>query len=252
MVGRAAVEHDAGAHPVGVAPHGAAARRCWPATASPGRSRVASSKTACCHAMPRGPSASAKCVISVMSVDLRQRIQARPCAAVGPGREPEPVHAAVHLQEHALRLLRLVRREPVDLLAAMHHMPEVQARAKLQVARLEGAFEQQDRPAPAQCTHALGLGQVEQREPVGAAQALESTLDAMAIGIGLDHGPDARVGGGLAHPLQVVRQGIDVNQGFDRARHRVRILTGAACYKPCAHRRRQAGGDAAPRPRATA
>jgi hypothetical protein len=53
-------------------------------------------------------------------------------------------------------------------------VPQVQARAQLQVARLEHAFEQQDRPAPAQRAHALGLGQVQQRKAVGAAQAVEA------------------------------------------------------------------------------
>jgi len=43
-------------------------------------------------------------------------------------------------------------------------MPELEARAQLQVARLERAFEQQDRPAPAQGAHAVQInaaGQVE-------------------------------------------------------------------------------------------
>ncbi len=65
----------------------------------------------------------------------------------------------------------LVRRQPVDLRLVVHRVPQVQARAQLEVARLEAAFEQQHRAAPAQRAHALGFGEVEQRKAVGAAQA---------------------------------------------------------------------------------
>jgi hypothetical protein len=57
-------------------------------------------------------------------------------------------------------------------------VPQVQARAQLQVARLEHAFQQQDGAAPVQRAQALGLGQVEQRKAVGAAQG-SNTLDAV-------------------------------------------------------------------------
>jgi hypothetical protein len=43
-------------------------------------------------------------------------------------------------------------------------MPELEARAQLQVAQLERAYEQQDRPAPAEGTRAVQInaaGQVE-------------------------------------------------------------------------------------------
>ena len=93
-----------------------------------------------------------------------------------------------------MRLVRLVRSEPVDLLGAVHHVPQVQARAQLQIARLEHAFEQQDGAAPAQSAHTFGLGQVQQREAVGAAQAVEGAFDAVAVGICLDHRPHPRIG----------------------------------------------------------
>ena len=127
-------------------------------------------------------------------VDLRQRIQPGPGGAEALRREAQPVHARIHLEEHAVRLVGLVHGQHVDLLVAVHRVPQVQARAQLQVARLEHAFEQQDRAAPAQRAHPLGLLQVEQREAVGAAQALEHALDAMAVGVGLDHAPDPGVG----------------------------------------------------------
>src|SRR5436853_489585 len=81
----------------------------------------------------------------------------------------------------------------VDLLVAMHRVPQAQARTQLQVARLEHAFEQEDGTAPAQRAHAFGLLQVQQREAVGAADRFEHAVDAVAIGIGLDDGPYLRV-----------------------------------------------------------
>jgi hypothetical protein len=88
--------------------------------------------------------------------DLRQRIQPYPRAAESRRHEAEPVHAAVHLQEHALRHVGLVGGQPVDLLGAMDHMPQTEARTQLQIARLEHAFEQQQRAAPAERAQPLG------------------------------------------------------------------------------------------------
>jgi hypothetical protein len=135
------------------------------------------------------------------------------------GRKPEAVHARVHLEEHAVRHLRLVGGQHVDLLVAMHCVPQAQARAQLQVPRLEHAFEQKDGPAPAQVAHALGLGQVQERKAVGAAQAFVCALDAMAVRIGLDHGPDLGVGRRLPDAIQVVVQGGGVDGGGDGTGH---------------------------------
>ena len=59
---------------------------------------------------------------------------------------------------------------------SLHDVPQLQARAGLEVAPLEAAFEQQDRAAPAEVAHALGLGDVEQREAVGARAARRNAL----------------------------------------------------------------------------
>ena len=123
-----------------------------------------------------------------------------------------------------MRLVRLVAAEPVDLFSAVHRVPEVQARAQLQVARLEHPFEQQDGAAPAQRAQALRLVQIEQGETVGRAQGVEHPFDAMAVGIGLDHRPDPRIGRRGAGPRQVVRQRVGVDQGFDRTGHRMSLL----------------------------
>ena len=101
----------------------------------------------------------------------------------------------------------------------MHGVPHIQARAQLQVARLEHAFQQQQRAAPAQGAQALGFGQVEQGKAIGCAQGVEHALDAMAVGIGLDHGPHARVLRRRTAARQVVPQRSGVDGGKNRARH---------------------------------
>ena len=101
----------------------------------------------------------------------------------------------------------------------MHRVPQAQARAQLQVALLEAAFQHQDGAAPAERADALRLVEIQQREAVGASQAIERSLDAVAVGIGLDDGPDAGVGRGLAGAPEVVGEGVDVDQGFDGTGH---------------------------------
>jgi CBS domain-containing protein len=60
---------------------------------------------------------------------------------------------------------------------------------------------------------------VEQRETVGALQRGERVGDAMAIGIGLDHRPDARARRGLARDFEIGGEGVAMNDRFDRPRH---------------------------------
>jgi len=87
------------------------------------------------------------------------------------------------------------------------------------VARIERPLEHQDGTAPAERAQRCSLGQIEQGETVGGAQRVECTLDAVAVGIGLDHRPDACIGGRGTRPRQVGGQRRGVDEGFDRARH---------------------------------
>jgi len=57
-------------------------------------------------------------------VDLGQRVEPRPSRAKPFGRKAEPVHARVHLQEHPVRHLRLVRGQHVDLRVAVNGVPK--------------------------------------------------------------------------------------------------------------------------------
>ena len=120
-----------------------------------------------------------------------------------------------------MRGVRLVHRQHVDLFFAMHGVPQRQARTQLQIARLEGAFEQQHRPAPTQCPHALGLGQVQERKAIDTTEGVKNTLNAMPIGIRLDHAPHARIACGDAQTREVVTQGVGMDRGLYRAWHDV-------------------------------
>ena len=137
-------------------------------------------------------------------VHLGQGVQAAPGGAKAARGKAQAVHARIHFQKHPLGQLGFVAAEHVDLRVAMHRVPQVQARTQLQVAGFKHAFEQQDGPAPAQVAHALGLVQVEQGEAVGPAQTLKHPLDAMAIGIGLDHRPNPRILGTRTQHSEVV------------------------------------------------
>jgi len=86
----------------------------------------------------------------------------------------------------------------------MHRVPELEPRAQLQVARLEHALQQQDGAAPVQRAQPLGLGQVQQREAICRPQAGVGALDAVAVGIGLDDGPDTGIGRLRAGTAEVV------------------------------------------------
>ena len=125
-----------------------------------------------------------------------------------------------------------MRGQHVDLLFAVHRVPQVQARTQLQVTRLEHAFEQQDGAAPAQGAHARSLVQIQQGKTVGAAQAFEHTLDAMAVGVGLDDGPDTRVRRRLARARQVLPQGLGVDGGEYRTGHVGGFRRGGAILTP--------------------
>ena len=118
-----------------------------------------------------------------------------------------------------MRPIGLERREPIDLAPFVHDVPQVQPRAGLEVARIEAAFEQEDGAAPAEVAQLLGLADVEQGEAVGALQGLEDVGDAVAVRVGLDHGPDARPGGGAARDLEIGREGVAMHERFDRPRH---------------------------------
>jgi len=140
---------------------------------------------------------------------------------IGPGDvfadEAEAVHAAIHLQIDVER--RGCGAEHLDLLAPMDHGREPVAYGERDVARLEHAFQHQDRLRHAGTAQARRLLEVEHREAVGAGGGARSALEAVAVGIRLDHRPNFRVACMAARDAQVVCDGARRDGGADRAGH---------------------------------
>ena len=83
-----------------------------------------------------------------------------------------------------------VAREPIDLGLAVHGVPEFEARALLELARVKDPLEQQNGATPAQIAQALRFTHFKHTKAIGASQTLVYSLDPVAIGIGFDHGQD--------------------------------------------------------------
>jgi hypothetical protein len=76
-----------------------------------------------------------------------------------------------------------------------------------QIGRLEEAFEKSDRLGKTGSARGAGFGQIEQREAVGDfAEGLERPVEAVAVGIGLDHGEGLGVAGPVFGEKIVVTQ----------------------------------------------
>ena len=61
------------------------------------------------------------------------------------------------------------------------------SRQQRDVGRVEEAFEQQDRLGPAQFAQAHRVLGLDQRQAVGVGEAAHAALEAVAVGVGLDH-----------------------------------------------------------------
>ena len=73
-------------------------------------------------------------------VHLGQLVQARPGGSQAHWGKSQTIHSAVHFDEYPMRDLCFVTAQHVDLLVAMHGVPEVQTRTNFQIAGLEHAF----------------------------------------------------------------------------------------------------------------
>ena len=233
MVGRRAVEQDAGTDPVArtAGQRGAVAQR-----------RRAVAQRALARELGRrgcedGQRRIERCPLRRIGIgqvrhqhdvlDLRQRVEPQPRGAIRVGGETEAVHAAVELEENALRPVGLVRGQPIDLRRMVDRVPELQARAGVEVAWREAAFEQQHRAAPAERANPFCLLDVEQGEAVGPLQCGVDIADTVAIRVRLDDSPHLRAGCGAPGGGQVGGEGIEVDERFDRPWH-ARILPAPA------------------------
>ena len=115
-----------------------------------------------------------------------------------------------------MRLVRLVRGQHVNLLVAVHRVPQAQARAQFQIARLGHAFEQQDRILDAAVTQFDRLAEARHREPVGHAGQRPGHLQgAVPVSIGLDHRESAAARCGAAQDGEVAAQRGEVDACAD-------------------------------------
>ena len=122
-----------------------------------------------------------------------------------------------------MRHLGFVDGQRVDLLVAMHHMPQAQAGAEFQIALLEGTFQQQDGAAPAQVAHALASARSSRAKPSAARRGIEHALNAVAVGIGFRPPPTraspaaagTRRGCGARHPGEQWLMGRGVGQSTE-------------------------------------
>ena len=191
---------------------------------------------------------------------LLQKLGALEGRRIGRRAETQPVHAAVQL-EHDVHLARQARpRQHVELLAVMHAGAQVIAVDDVQVGGFEETLQQQDRTAPAGLAAAHRLVQVQHRQPLRRGEPRHRLFDAVAVGIGLDDGPDGRrqaLGrrGRLiqvaAHRGQVVGKRGNGNGGGYGTRHDGEILSRGEYIPevPAALPQGAARGPAEPDPR---
>ena len=131
--------------------------------------------------------------------------------------EAEAVHAAIHLEVDVDRPRQ--RAEELDLARVVDDRCERIFVEERHVGGGEDAFQHQDRLRHARAAQALGFGEVEHGEAVGGTQRARRALQAVTIGVRLDHCPDARAAGVRARDAQVVRKSARRDGGADRAWH---------------------------------
>jgi hypothetical protein len=154
---------------------------------------------------------------------VRPGTQAGQCRNGAIRRDAEPVHARIDLekQRDARRRRQRRRFEPVQLFHRVHHHRQAVGGDLRQILRAEEPFQQQDGLADACLAQSHGVFQVQQCESVGhAAQPARDAHDAVAVRVGLDHGPDLRATCELATQLMVVAQRIEIDARMNRAKQR--------------------------------
>ena len=162
-----------------------------------GRSRVAASNTRELRARRcrASASASAKCVISVISSTCGSASRRSHAARKRCGREAEPVHAAVHLQEDVLRPVGLVRARASR--SAPSQCTVCQRSRREQVSRSRASKQpSSSRIGPRQpsARSRSASARSSSAKPSARCRPAIGALDAVAVGVGLDDRPDPRVG----------------------------------------------------------
>ncbi|MNK73970.1 hypothetical protein D3C87_934730 [compost metagenome] len=223
--GRAAVQHDAGPHPVAVEmvqQHaGRIAQAARQRRAYAGRARF---KTQ--HLLGQRQARGRRFIgIGEMRhqgdrADVRHGAQTRIRTRHGARRKAQAVHARIHLQVHVDGVRQTRRCQHGDLFLAMHAAVQAILRHDRQIASVEKTFEQQDGLGPAQFAQAHGVIDLDQRQAIGVGKAPHGPFQAVAIGICLDDGPHVGAAGTGTGARQIVLHGIEMNGGDEGPGHK--------------------------------
>ena len=130
------------------------------------------------------------------------------------GLESQPVQSRVQLQVHIHRR-PVVGSQPLQM-ARLVDGQRQPLRGRLRHVRgIKGAFQHQDRFVPAVSAQPVGRLEFQQGHAVGIGKARQRVGQAVAVGVGLHHRPQAGIGLGMAirtvllnlaaYPGQVVR-----------------------------------------------
>ena len=125
--------------------------------------------------------------------DVRQ--SAQPCQSMRKlvRREAQAIHAAVDLQPDVQQARITLRLEHVDLRRMMQRRTHIHLRQLRDILRRIEAAEQHDGLDEAGITQTLRLALRRHAEGFGMGQRAGGGLDAMTVGIGLEHGQHATV-----------------------------------------------------------
>ena len=221
--GRAAVQHDARAHPVGrqcgIHQDGARVRQAQFTGQSGGL--VAEPAHLLGH---RQESAAFDLAIGKMGHELdaaHRRHRAQPLVGLAPDSrlEAEPVHAGIHLQMHVQRSVQPFPFQHRQLLGAMYGQLKTVFGDSADVLRVKESFQQDNRFGPARFAQFDRIFDFDQRQPVSRGKGFRGAMQAMAVGIGLDDAPGFGSGDSGTDDLQVVLQCSGIDDGNEGSRH---------------------------------
>lgn len=127
---------------------------------------------------------------------------------------PEPPHPRIDLQPHTHPIRQGHAFEQVDLERMVDDEVQAQVRRQLQVLGIEDAFQDRDGRAYSTGPELQRLIEARHGQGIGMRrEGMRHRQQAVAVGVGLDHGHDARVRRMAAHNRKVMgkRREIDLD-----------------------------------------
>ena len=134
------------------------------------------------------------------------------------GREAEAVHAGVDL-DVAAHVRHAGAAQELDLPVRMDDGLDLQGLHGLNVRGVKEPFEQEQALPPAAAACELGVREINRRESVRVGEGRHGVLKSVAVGVGLDDGPDVSARGLAPHDVEVVAQRMEIDFSVDGTRH---------------------------------